>query len=431
VAEFSTAIVIRASSGLAFILLGVFCLFFVRGRRIPLILGAYFLAFGAQFVLFNLGAHDPTWARLVMGMGSVWHLTQVVCLVLAAREFTRGWPLPSTLEGLGYVGLFVAWFSWTLAATYALSPPQLAVSDGVDPSATQLNYVRNGFVAFSRAVGAVFLLFLAVQTRRRPAQAKVSTAALALFSLSIYLPLVVSATAILVNPATVSLLGVPSGAFVVLGYFLIAAAWYPWGPGPDRRLRRATGLTMFAGFLIGPALFVFNGAFYSNASTSPLLGILRFGAILFVSWAVFRHGLLGFRFRTRIENRGTWAAVTLATLFIVAQVAQSYLSAEMGLLSGSLIAGALLFAAQPVQRALERVGQRPLRGESVVSAASTDNEDAYRDALHFALRDRRLTRDEEFRLAGIADRLGIGARRALELRDEVEGKGKKRTSPVK
>lgn len=117
-------------------------------------------------------------------------------------------------------------------------------------------------------------------------------------------------------------------------------------------------------------------------------------------------------------RRGPLAAVALAALFIVAQVAQEFFASEYGLLLGGAVAGSLLFAAHPVQRAMERLADRESRTGGPGSAAGGRDE-AYQDAVRLALR-ASLTRDEEYALARLARELGIDAHRALELRHEVE-----------
>jgi hypothetical protein len=52
--------------------------------------------------------------------------------------------------------------------------------------------------------------------------------------------------------------------------------------------------------------------------------------------------------------------------------------------------------------------------------SASRRESLYRDALRFALLDRKVTREEELHLFRLAEELGIGAGRAMELRLEVE-----------
>jgi hypothetical protein len=154
-----------------------------------------------------------------------------------------------------------------------------------------------------------------------------------------------------------------------------------------------------------------------------VFGIVRIVGWLTLVYAIVRLDFLGVKLPHIAVSRGFVAAGALATLFIVAQVAQNFFSAEYGLLSGGIIAGTFLFAANPIQKRIERVTERsPAAGR-----ATNVQEDAYRSALRLALRGG-ITRIEELELARIADAHGIGAVRALELRTEVERAARAGTS---
>ncbi|MEA3165207.1 MAG: hypothetical protein QOJ26_51, partial [Thermoplasmata archaeon] len=156
-----------------------------------------------------------------------------------------------------------------------------------------------------------------------------------------------------------------------------------------------------------------------------LLGVCRL-----VGWAVLVFGIvkldvLGIELPHFVVRRGAVAGGALALLFIVAQLAQNFFSAEFGLLSGGVIAGTFLFAASPLQRAFERMGERTTKAISEPAAPAFHQptprqEEAFREAVRFALRDHRLTGEEEVRLFRVAEALGISAGRAMELRHEVE-----------
>lgn len=88
--------------------------------------------------------------------------------------------------------------------------------------------------------------------------------------------------------------------------------------------------------------------------------------ILFV--ALLAHGILrtqlfdiDLRLRLGVR-RGTLAAVFLAVFFIVAQLAQNFLSASYGWALGGIAAGLLLFALAPLQRLAERIADAALPG---------------------------------------------------------------------
>lgn len=130
----------------------------------------------------------------------------------------------------------------------------------------------------------------------------------------------------------------------------------------------------------------------------------------------FSRDILDIGFAGVARRRGTFATGVLASFFIVAQVAQNYFSASYGVLIGGVVAGAFLFAASPIQHAIEGRGWVPARGE----AADPRIVDAYRHAVRAAIADGRVTRAEEVHLGEVAASLGITAADAARLRHEVE-----------
>jgi hypothetical protein len=144
-------------------------------------------------------------------------------------------------------------------------------------------------------------------------------------------------------------------------------------------------------------------------------GIARTAGWLILVYAILHQDVLGLGLKPRTVNRGAIAAAALAALFIVAQVMQNFLSAQYGLLTGGVIAGTVLFAANPVQRAIERATE----GSPARPGRMATQEEAYKAAVRLALRGG-ITRAEEVELARIADAHGIAGVRALELREEVE-----------
>jgi hypothetical protein len=200
----------------------------------------------------------------------------------------------------------------------------------------------------------------------------------------------------------------------------VPVAWL-WTLGrSDRAIPWAMAwLTLFS-ILAGQAEVLVFG----NSETG-LVGIARIVSALLIGV-----GLLAGALDERVEasvrfRRSTAAAGALALLFVVAQVAQNFFSAEYGLLSGGIIAGTFLFAASPIQKRIERMGERkPGANASIAAVSPGANDEAYRHAVRFALRDRQLEPAEELALADLAERLGVGARRATEIRLEVQAERK-------
>jgi hypothetical protein len=185
------------------------------------------------------------------------------------------------------------------------------------------------------------------------------------------------------------------------------------GPG-EAALGKRLFLVLAATTLVGLATGVVN--LELGVSDSPIYGITRaVGAVLLVL-AVIRGDVLQVPLPRIAVRRGAIATGALALLFIVAQVAQNFFSAEYGLLMGGVLAGGFVFAASPLQRAIERSGDRQKPGSAAPASAVV----AYKAALRAAMRDGTLTRREERHLAEAAVALGISPVQALDLRDAVE-----------
>lgn len=149
-------------------------------------------------------------------------------------------------------------------------------------------------------------------------------------------------------------------------------------------------------------------------------GIIRTVSAVFLVVAIVRHGLLGVPLPHFAVKRGVLATGALAALFIVAQVAQNFFAAEYGLLMGGVVAGAVVFAASPLQRAMEARSASRSTSPTAHTVPVARRERTYRNALRLAMRDRKLTAAEEAHLFELAEDLGIGAGRAFQLKREVE-----------
>lgn len=92
---------------------------------------------------------------------------------------------------------------------------------------------------------------------------------------------------------------------------------------------------------------------YYDTLILPIFGVLFIALLV---RALLREQLFDFDLRVkRGVKRTTVAALFLAVFFVVAQIVQAYTSTAFGLLGGAVVAGLLLFALHPVQRAAERV----------------------------------------------------------------------------
>lgn len=147
-----------------------------------------------------------------------------------------------------------------------------------------------------------------------------------------------------------------------------------------------------------------------------MLGVARLIGWTLLIYSILRQDLLGVPLPHIAMSRGVVAASSLAVLFIVAQVAQNFFAAQYGLLMGGVVAGTLLFAANPIQKGIERLGKR----EGPAATATNGNEASFREAVELAYKDRRFEPKEELALARLATRLGVSAERATEIRHAVE-----------
>jgi hypothetical protein len=198
---------------------------------------------------------------------------------------------------------------------------------------------------------------------------------------------------------------------------LIAAApivaWIAASQRHDGRVARNVALGLVLGGLAGLALPVFGG-------TRDFGGyaIIRTIGVVALALAVFRHDVLGVGFAWA-PRRGALGLAALGALFIVAQVAQNFFAAQYGLLLGGVIAGCFLFAAQPVQRMIERRGERRV----TVGSASVREQTAFKAAVRAALAEGPLTPRQVEHLSEVAESLGIGPKDMTRLKHEVENEG--------
>jgi hypothetical protein len=161
----------------------------------------------------------------------------------------------------------------------------------------------------------------------------------------------------------------------------------------------------------------------STASTFVAPGGRILGALL-LGYAVLRGQIEGLDLKVRFAlSKSTIAAVFIAVFFIASEAAQQFFGDTLGsTYVGIGVAGTLVFAMAPLQRAAEKLAAKavPVSMESTAAPARPDDrEDAYRRAVRLALRGG-ISRVEDHDLAVLADQLHVGARRALEIREELE-----------
>ena len=392
-------ILIDAASGGVLVAFGLLALA-VRPRSAPTLAFAVFgVAYGTRAVVDNL----------VDTRGWSWEtfLTVACFLVAASALVVFGATFPTRLRlrerGAVAVGAVLVGIAAVMGTSYR-GASFLAFSDGFSDDVAML--------AFVFASGLMAVRFAAAPPGERGRLALVGA------SLAI-LPMVRTATLLgsgaYVWDRAVAAFGLAQmTAYTTTAFLVPAMVAATWGYAAyAARDRRAWAVALGApalGVVVLALVPWFGGA---DAGDSGLHGAARTAAVVVLAFAFARGGFLGGRLALR---HGTVATALLGVVFVVAQVAQNFLSAQYGLVMGGVIAGMLLFVANPIQRAAERI----VSGETPGRRGEHRYAEAYRLAVRAAVGDGRLTRDEEGHLAELAEHLGIGAGEALRLRREVE-----------
>jgi hypothetical protein len=177
----------------------------------------------------------------------------------------------------------------------------------------------------------------------------------------------------------------------------------------DRR-RRVAGYTLAFGPL---GLYLVVALVEVPAPIPGIVGVARSiaaGVLAYVILQLLPHAA------PKRRRRLVRATTALALLFVVAQIAQNFLTAESGLLLGGVVTGAFVLVAPAVQRAWEREERTLVPAEAVASSAI----EAFRAAVRGALVDGPMTSAKEEHLADVAHHLGLSPRDMVRVRREVE-----------
>ena len=405
--NFSQGAVIDAGGALLFLLVGIAILAVARQTRLGLRLGAFAATFGLAYVMTNLVAADGPLSLVVLLAPA---LAAAVCLGVLIREVMR--PVSpiarrriAVLGGAICAGLGIA-----LASSLAVLAERRLEGPGL-----WTNGLADALAVFPLVfVVEPLLLVLLAASAQGPVGGSLHQykgrlmmgLAAGLFAVGITMDSAVSN-----DPETGWTGAATDGVGLLFGVLVAYTAWLVvrgCPPGAERFARRAFAAVLLVG-LAGCLLPE------ATANIGPY-GILRTAGVVLLVLAVVRYDVLGVPLPRLVVRRGVLTGAALAVLFIVAQVAQNFFSAKYGLLMGGVLAGAFVFAASPIQRAIERAS-----GHSRPNPASAGSAVAgYKAALRAAMRDGTLTRREERHLAEVAVALGISPVQALDLRDEVE-----------
>lgn len=415
--EVTLPIVLRSAGPLLFTLLGVALVVWSRGRREPILVGATMATISAMLVASNAvlaggGAAFLTLATVLAALAILSAVGFAAHVVTTTPHPQRAWSLLLALASIPCLWLtYEASYGDSLVAYGAVIPAELMPQFTV--------YFEVAYVAIP--IHAVLVGLMALRAAGDARALATSAGVAAVFGIL---------WGIIFGGEALAWAGTDyaRAPLIMLAIFLVGALlWLVPMIVHGSRAARAVVLALLTGALLGMLRVVQTGESLQLDPYAPQ-GIARLVAWAILARTALTAGWLDTGYVSR--HRAGLAATALAALFIVAQLAEQLLNAELGLLVGSVVAGALFFAANPIQRAMESVlhtrepdsppsveGPLAARGPS----ATQVNEAAYVNALRLALRDRALAPEEIVQLHDLAERLGIGAGRAHALYVDIMG----------
>ena len=385
---------IRLSTGLIWVAFGVWLgLLGPRSHRTRPV-ATVLVAIGTTAAVSNAAYADPRWAafgvvvtllfELVVSAGVAW------LFVAEARVHRRNAiACAATSLGLGIAGGMLAWAS--PVATPAAVPPDsiFAVLDRVD---------RSLFAVLMSALGGYALLLALLTGRAEVAEARA---------------LVTLAAGLVTYPLAYFFAGVtpPLALAVLVSAFPLLAALVA-----IMHAGAVAGRTARLAYVVAFAVALVTILAERPGRDVGLVGIARVVSLGVIAYGVFSLGALGPSRHAAQDRSAALLTGSLVALLIVTQVAQNFLSSQYSLLMGGIVSGALVFAARPLERALE-ARRGPAR---VMPAADAARERSFLAAARRFHRDGSISREEERELMILAEHLAIPPSRAYELRDEVE-----------
>lgn len=401
--DLSAEAIIRAGSGILFVVLGLWCL--RRASRGQTVLGGSSWAFGAatigyglHYVLFNLLAFPnvaagpgtgelPAWlVAAQLGADVLWAVAAsawVGSFLRANLEARRARVLAVT--GACAAGAWLA-FNWS---ALALGPDAYFPGASAWPGFLLLAY---GSVLQEAGI-LVLPLVVALAWPRLPSPQRRPAAAIAL-AFGLHAAFGAGTDVVLPFPASGTyMIGIAAAPVAAAMGF----AWLAAAGSPVTKAGRAIAWTILAVMLGGMLLATVE----QSSSAYGVIGVVRTIGVVLAAWGVQ-------------QSRHT-TILALAALFVVSQIAQNFLSAQVGLVAGAMVAGLAVFWLS--------FGQRTMEGW-LHKHESREHETTYRRMADSMLRKGPLSRDDERDLAELATVLGIDASRAFALLEAAEAKAR-------
>lgn len=222
-------------------------------------------------------------------------------------------------------------------------------------------------------------------------------------------------------------------AFLVVGGFALVTAFDAYRRAAlDSIARRRAGLYLIAFGLSDLAIiFAIGVGVYNRTHPIPqplylflqgtITNIPQIIGFAVLGWALLRWSLFGAELKVKWTiRRGTVAAVFLGVFFVVAQIAQAWLTRGQNWFAGAAAAGLLLFALSPLQNAAQRVADRALPGVAPTPEYAVYRKlELYRAAVESALESGGIDARERSMLDRLCAKLGVAPADARVVESDV------------
>lgn len=420
------ATLLEISAGLDFgaltlvAVLGIALLFVRPVGRALRALSIFLIGYGAGLALYRVpGLDNASWVAALHYAGTALLTVATVGLILLGLTFPR--PLfparhRSVLLPLLTAGTYGVWRAALDIQTILRNDSQLTTWDAPGLRAVDAALYDVGFATFS-----AWMILLAIRCRRLARSgdevAAVAAARVAIALVPICILIVVDEVANVATAAPADRLywGI---AALVLVPLLFLWPWATHGVGP--KAARAARDVCIVIALFGLVWLVARAPGPSDLFDF-VIPLARFSGLVFLAYAIARQQLFDIDIKVKWTlRRGTVAAIFLAVFFVVAQLAQNFLSDRYGWAFGGIAAGLLLFAIAPIQRAAERLSDRAMpsvRPEDPFYVGEKKRE-TYRNAYATAWADGTMTPKDVRLLHEVREALGLPEREIVAIEKE-------------